>query len=362
MHNNIERNGGFFRENRKSIDAAMRSGVAAALLTQKRLGIPAATWKDGRVVLVPAKKIAVRNESVYLHAKHAGNIGDLFKHACLIEFFRSCENEPHPPITYAESHCGFASYPLAGLRGKRRGSWSGERAWSIGPLVSNQWQSAGVQSLRGFIEAAEPHYPGSPELAMRLLPNGTEFIFHDLNVKAIESVEACGQANGIGAFVTANCSDGLDGTRRLLQSNGSREGERLVTFLDPAYRGNRGELADWHSVSEMVKQIRGKCNASLIAWYPKRKSFPSDEWLANLTSYGADWAEVWFAHFDIKLGWCTRDLIGSGLLWVNAPAMQNAVRSVAGSLVAGFSGRSSGKKRLDLEFRESNAVESPSQK
>lgn len=43
----------------KSIEHAMRRAVEQALLTHKRAGNTVATWKDGRVVLVTAEKIAV---------------------------------------------------------------------------------------------------------------------------------------------------------------------------------------------------------------------------------------------------------------------------------------------------------------
>ena len=43
----------------KSIEHAMRRAVQHALLTHKRAGNTVAVWKDGRVVLVAAEKIAV---------------------------------------------------------------------------------------------------------------------------------------------------------------------------------------------------------------------------------------------------------------------------------------------------------------
>lgn len=43
----------------KSIEHAMRRAVQHALLTHKRAGNTVAAWRDGRVVLVAAEKIAV---------------------------------------------------------------------------------------------------------------------------------------------------------------------------------------------------------------------------------------------------------------------------------------------------------------
>lgn len=43
----------------KSIEQAMRRAVRHALLAHKRAGNTVAAWKDGRVVLVAAEKIAI---------------------------------------------------------------------------------------------------------------------------------------------------------------------------------------------------------------------------------------------------------------------------------------------------------------
>lgn len=42
-----------------AVDAAMSEAVRHALLTHKRAGIPVASWKDGRVVIIPAEEIPV---------------------------------------------------------------------------------------------------------------------------------------------------------------------------------------------------------------------------------------------------------------------------------------------------------------
>lgn len=43
----------------ETVDGAMRDAVRHALLTHKRAGNPVASWKDGRVVIIPAEEIQV---------------------------------------------------------------------------------------------------------------------------------------------------------------------------------------------------------------------------------------------------------------------------------------------------------------
>ena len=43
----------------RAVDAAMSEAVRHALLTHKRAGHPIASWKDGKVVIIPAEEIQV---------------------------------------------------------------------------------------------------------------------------------------------------------------------------------------------------------------------------------------------------------------------------------------------------------------
>jgi hypothetical protein len=43
----------------KAVDEAMRQAVRHALLTHKRAGKPIASWKDGKVIIIPADEIHV---------------------------------------------------------------------------------------------------------------------------------------------------------------------------------------------------------------------------------------------------------------------------------------------------------------
>lgn len=46
-----------------AVDEAMREAVRHALLTHKRAGNPVASWKDGRVVIIPAEEIQVEEKT-----------------------------------------------------------------------------------------------------------------------------------------------------------------------------------------------------------------------------------------------------------------------------------------------------------
>ena len=52
----------FVAEHAKEIEKILRQAVNHALIRHKRLGNPIATWKDGKVVIVPPEKIVISPE------------------------------------------------------------------------------------------------------------------------------------------------------------------------------------------------------------------------------------------------------------------------------------------------------------
>ena len=52
----------YFAEHAKDIEKVLQRAVNHALLVHKRLGNPIATWKDGKVVIVPSEEIVIMPE------------------------------------------------------------------------------------------------------------------------------------------------------------------------------------------------------------------------------------------------------------------------------------------------------------
>ena len=50
-----------FISEEKAVDKAVRRAVRHALLMHKRAGNPVASWKDGKVVMIPAEEIPVED-------------------------------------------------------------------------------------------------------------------------------------------------------------------------------------------------------------------------------------------------------------------------------------------------------------
>ncbi len=342
---------------RRAIERALRLATEDALLAHKRAGLPIAVWKDGRVATVPPELIPVidpvAEKGSYMHGAHAGNIGDVFKHACLISFFRSASLRL--PLRYVESHCGYANY-LTDLLRAEHGGWSDERAWSLGPLLEKSWSNAGLSELKNLMERTD-FYPGSPELALRYLPDGAELLFCDLQVAALSSIESLPrETSNEHSSVTVRRMDGFECVAKYVQETNNQFQGRTLLFIDPPYDGRQHEGSDWHAVEQLISKAQGQPNISVLVWYPKKirfaNPFPSPVAMSKLRELGAQRAEICFQ--DAKSGWAEQDLKGCGLLWLNFPEMAESASAVGQELERGFKTGfeclKDNKRRFDLKF------------
>src|ERR1700682_6137539 len=101
----------------------------------------------------------------YAHARHAGNVGDVFKHLALVAILEELLRDP-APLRYIESHAGDGIFPL-GSHGE--GGAGIEPLWDLGGdgdllgryvALVRRWSGPG---------ATRPSkYPGSPLIAQAL--------------------------------------------------------------------------------------------------------------------------------------------------------------------------------------------------
>src|SRR5271155_124363 len=103
----------------------------------------------------------------YRHAYHAGNHGDVLKHAVLTRLIE-CLLEKPAPVFVLDTHAGIGSYDLAGLRASKTAEWQS----GIARLAAADPPSVG--RYLEIVRALNPPdalrtYPGSPAIAASLL-------------------------------------------------------------------------------------------------------------------------------------------------------------------------------------------------
>src|SRR5436853_7403473 len=121
----------------------------------------------------------------YRHAYHAGNHADVLKHAVLALAFEHLKKKDKP-FLFLDAHAGVGTYALDSEEALKTLEWQGGlgRLYAISgealplepgaEILLQPWRMAVAAVNRS--KGALTHYPGSPELARRLLRPGDRIV------------------------------------------------------------------------------------------------------------------------------------------------------------------------------------------
>lgn len=207
----------------------------------------------------------------YRHAYHAGNFADVVKHALLALILERLTAKP-APLAVLDAFAGIGLYDLLAPEAQK----TGEAARGIGRLWPPPRGLLGLAPYFSVLQAMNPagalrHYPGSPELARRLLRPQDRLMLVELHP---EDCAALRRALGRDERVQIHQRDGFEALPALLPPAERRglvlvdppyeqpdEAQRLVRAVARAYRRwPTGVYALWYPIKE-----RGPAAALLAA-------------------------------------------------------------------------------------------------
>lgn len=241
----------------------------------------------------------------YAHARHAGNVGDVFKHVAVAAALRHLR-----PALYAESHAGDGLFSLGSV-----GEWTTgvARLWAEAaglPGAVDAWQRA-VRAFSPQGAARPERYPGSPLLARALLPDACRLVLHELDPNAAAVLRRALAADGRPQPAEVREADGFAGLVEALRGAGSAPALALV---DPPYTGKEEWARAAATLAEAREAAPGAC---LLLWYPLKALTRPRALLADLARRGVHGTAVELVSTPLRL---KRDrLAGSGVVLVHAP-------------------------------------------
>lgn len=264
----------------------------------------------------------------YEHGYHAGNPGDVLKHAALVLILRELTRR-QDPIHYLETHAGGGSYEFD----EADGEWT----QGIGRLLSKNARRK-LPELLPYLDLVAPEgakprsYPGSPFIAQKLLRDVDSLALHELKPSAYDQLERVMQPKQDHRVQVVE-RDGYAG----LLSASVPEGTHLVALIDPPFESSE----EWDQIESAVKRTAVKRpGATILLWYPVKEGAPHEgrpERLrqaledvrvrgmsVELTSRGGMLVSK-SKHAKVR-----GVLLGSGLLFINAP--HRAVSKLAAAL------------------------------
>jgi 23S rRNA (adenine2030-N6)-methyltransferase len=182
---------------------------------------------------------------------HYGRIGDVWKHLPLAEIL-----EIERPAEYWESHAGSARYPLTH-------SW--KRDFGVFHFLSHAASSEALNAscYRKVLSACTGFYPGSSEIAMRILGHDTPLILCDTDPESVGSLLESSRELGIRP---ARCEN-ADGNGLLwneVMRLSAARAKRLFVHLDPWSCMTPSELNGRTSL-DLFRELRRK-GAAVVLW------------------------------------------------------------------------------------------------
>ncbi len=261
--------------------------------------------------------------SDYSHRYHAGNHGDVFKHAALLACLAPLTAPGARPLTCLDTHAGEGHYRLGST-----GEWTeGIGRLDAGPEPTN----AALAELRAALArtgAARrvPHrggeYPGSPRLMFGALrPQDALVAFEREPGAAAALSRVLGET--LGAKVRSG--DGFTGLTEV--AAGLPSDRALFVHIDPPYT----DKAEWTQVVDALATLANtRADAQAMLWYPIKSLTRPNTLHAALRARGvaADVVELHVTPQEIK----RNALHGSGVLLVGAPG--GVVERIAGLATA----------------------------
>jgi 23S rRNA (adenine2030-N6)-methyltransferase len=242
----------------------------------------------------------------YRHAFHAGNAGDVLKHAvlsvALAELLRKDK-----PVCYLETHAGAGLYDLTGERTRK----TGEADAGIARLWLRSDVPACLQLYLDAVHALNSdgvlrRYPGSPLVAARLLRPSDRLVLMELHPADHAALRAALRDD---RRAHVHRRDGYEGLVALTPP-AERRG---LAILDPSY-----ELAtDYADVAECAAAVHRRWpNGCLAVWYPLLAGEPSRRTERMLVRAGVP--GILRVELICRAG-AVLGMRGSGLLFINPP-------------------------------------------
>jgi 23S rRNA (adenine2030-N6)-methyltransferase len=245
----------------------------------------------------------------YRHAYHAGNHADVLKHAVLarvIEHMRKKEK----PFRVIDAHAGIGLYDLSGIEAGKTGEWQG----GIGKLAASF--AGEVEALlapyRAVIAALNPQgglrlYPGSPELALRLMRENDRLIANELHPQdavALERHFIRDPRVDVVSMDAATC----------LKAKLPPPERRGMILIDPPYEAkDEAEKA----VRMLAQGLRRFAQGVFILWYPLKADQTAESVLSGVAAL--DVPATLKVELRVREAFSGGGLAGSGLVILNTP-------------------------------------------
>lgn len=223
----------------------------------------------------------------YRHAFHAGNHGDVLKHAILVQALDYFTRKDSA-FWVIDTHAGAGLYALDGDWAHQSGEAAGGLERLLNAARPPKLIERYLQALAAFNpEGAIRRYPGSPCLALHALRPQDRLRLFELHPTEIDVLDATlkRQARDRHRQVMIEHSDGFAGLQRLLPP----PSRRAIVLIDPSYEDKQDYRHVLHAVQGGLRRF---AQGSYFVWYPLVQRIQAHELPRALKRLPVTWLDV----------------------------------------------------------------------
>ncbi len=253
----------------------------------------------------------------YRHAFHAGNFADILKHLVLAQCFEHLNAKPKP-YRYIDTHSGIGGYDLAGDEAERSPEWKE----GIGRLINANLPDEVAGLLAPYLAIVREmneadtlrHYPGSPEIATRLMRETDRLHLCELHPQDCETLD---QRYKRDSRVKVEQRDGYKALKSLVPP----PEKRGLVLIDPPFE-DRDELA--HMAEAVMAALDKWPTGTFVFWRSLKNLWAADrfdnglaEWLISEKQLAPEKilrADIWIRDLASE-----GKLAGAGVVIINPP-------------------------------------------
>lgn len=204
----------------------------------------------------------------YLHAYHAGNFADCFKHALLVLLLEAMRRKA-TPFFVLDTHAGAGRYdPFSELALRTR-----EAEMGILRLVEER-----PSALRSFLEVVEAIglYPGSPAIVRHLMRDGDRLACCEVVPEITQALRRLFDGE---ARVQVHQRSGWEAIRALLPP----KERRGLVLVDPPFE----DANDFAALAQGLAQMHRRFSHGVFAgWYPMKRQATVRSFYADISALG----------------------------------------------------------------------------
>ncbi|MCA3556214.1 23S rRNA (adenine(2030)-N(6))-methyltransferase RlmJ [Aestuariivirga sp.] len=245
----------------------------------------------------------------YRHAYHAGNHADVLKHAVLARLIVHMKKKDKP-FRVIDAHAGIGVYDLSGAEAGKTGEWQGGIGKLAEPFPAEVEDL--LQPYRGVIAALNPGgglrcYPGSPELALRLMRAQDRLIANELHPQDAVTLERHYRHD-------PRCEVTAMDAETCLKAKLPPPERRGLILIDPPYEA---KTEAEKTVRMLAQGLRRFLKGVFVVWYPLKADAAAETVLDGIRGIAPPGTLK--VELRVREAFGAGGLAGSGLVILNAP-------------------------------------------